>query len=71
MSDVAPRQFALYAYSGGCLWVTAFLTLGYFLGNRWEAASKQVERYGLYLMIACVVAAAGYLLWRRRIRKKA
>jgi membrane protein DedA with SNARE-associated domain len=71
MSDVEPRQFALFAYSGGFLWVTTFLSLGYFLGNRWEAASKQVERYGIYLTIACVVAFAGYLIWRKWFRNRA
>jgi membrane protein DedA with SNARE-associated domain len=27
-------RFALFAYSGAVLWVSAFLTLGYFLGDR-------------------------------------
>ena len=34
MSEVEPHQFALFAYSGGCLWVAAFIGLGYFLGER-------------------------------------
>ena len=37
MSDVRPPQFAVFAYSGGLLWVSAFLGLGYFLGERWQA----------------------------------
>lgn len=69
MSDVEPRQFALFAYTGGFLWVSTFLGLGYLLGNRWEAASKQVERYGLYLTLVCIVALAGYLVWRKWFRK--
>jgi membrane protein DedA with SNARE-associated domain len=69
MSEVEARPFALYAYSGGFLWVTVFLSVGYFLGDRWEAASKQVERYGLFLLIACVIAGAAYLIWRKWFRK--
>lgn len=41
MSDVAYPQFACFAYSGGVLWVSTFLGLGYFLGDRWEAVPKE------------------------------
>ena len=32
MSAVESRQFALFAYSGGVVWVSTFIGLGYFLG---------------------------------------
>jgi membrane protein DedA with SNARE-associated domain len=64
MSNLEPRQFALFAYPGGALWVTTFLTLGYFLGNRWEAVSRQVEHYATDVMIVCAVGAVAYLVWR-------
>lgn len=69
MSEVEPRQFALFAYSGGFLWVSTFLSLGYFLGDRWESVSKQVEHYGVILTAAVIAAAAGYLMWRKWFRK--
>jgi membrane protein DedA with SNARE-associated domain len=65
MSDVRPPQFALFAYSGATLWVAAFLSLGYFLGERWEAVEKNVERYLLGVAIAIAILAAGYLVWRK------
>lgn len=64
MSAVEPPQFALYAYSGGCLWVAAFLSLGYFLGERWEAVEKNIEHYFGLVAIALVILAAAYFLWR-------
>ena len=49
MSAVAPRQFALFAYSGGCLWAATFLSLGYCLGERWKAVEGQIHHYAVYL----------------------
>ena len=40
MSAVEAPQFALFAYSGGCLWVATFLGLGYFLGTAGRRSKK-------------------------------
>jgi membrane protein DedA with SNARE-associated domain len=37
MSSLEPHIFAVFAYAGACIWVGTFITLGYFLGERWEA----------------------------------
>lgn len=72
MSALEAPQFALFAYTGGCLWVASFMGLGYFLGDRWLAVEKDVERYLAAVVIGLVILAAGYLLWRtlraRRLR---
>lgn len=68
MSDVAPAQFALFAYSGSVLWVTSFLSLGYFLGERWAAVEKNVHQYLLIVAGALACALAAYLVWRRWTR---
>jgi membrane protein DedA with SNARE-associated domain len=68
MTEVAPHQFALFAYSGTVLWVTAFLSLGYFLGERWKVVELHVERYLVGLSIALAVLLVGYWIrrqWRR------
>jgi membrane protein DedA with SNARE-associated domain len=65
MSDVRPHQFALFAYSGACVWVATFFTLGYVLGERWEAVEKDIHHYMLWMTVAALVAAAGYLVWRK------
>ena len=66
MSNLEAPQFALFAYSGGCLWVSAFLSLGYFLGDRWEAVERTIHHYLVYLTLAGIIALAGYWVWRRR-----
>jgi membrane protein DedA with SNARE-associated domain len=64
MSEVEPPQFALFAYTGGCLWVSAFLGLGYFLGDRWQAVEKNIEDYMKAVGLGLLILAAVYVVWR-------
>jgi len=70
MSEVTPRQFALFAYSGAVLWVSTFLCLGYFLGERWEAVEKNIHHYLVAMTIGAVIVVAAWLVWRRRRRSR-
>jgi membrane protein DedA with SNARE-associated domain len=65
MSALEAPQFALFAYLGACLWVSAFLSLGYFLGDRWESVEHNIHHYLVYLTLAGVIALAGYFVWRK------
>jgi membrane protein DedA with SNARE-associated domain len=69
MSAVTPPRFALFAYSGGFLWVAAFLSLGYFLGERWETVEREVHHYLFVVTIAGVATLAAYLIWRKWFRR--
>jgi membrane protein DedA with SNARE-associated domain len=64
MSALEPPQFALFAYPGGFLWVSAFLGLGYFLGDRWEAVEKNIEGYMKAVGIGLLILVLVYVLWR-------
>ncbi|MGA2273491.1 MAG: DedA family protein [Bryobacteraceae bacterium] len=66
MSALEAPQFALFAYTGAVLWVSAFLSLGYFLGDRWEAVEHNIHHYLVYLTLVGIIALAGYLIWRKR-----
>jgi membrane protein DedA with SNARE-associated domain len=70
MSEVAPGQFALFAYSGGCLWAATFLSLGYFLGERWQAVEDQIHRYAVLLTLIAAALLAAYLIVRRLMRRR-
>jgi membrane protein DedA with SNARE-associated domain len=64
MSAVEPAQFAVFAYTGGVLWVSAFLGLGYFLGERWQVVEKHIESYFGLVAIGLLILAAAYVVWR-------
>ena len=70
MSAVEPHQFGLFAYSGAAMWAASFISLGYFLGERWQAVQKNVDRYLAGVAIALVILAAGYLVWRKWFRAR-
>jgi membrane protein DedA with SNARE-associated domain len=59
-------SFAAYAYTGGLLWVTTFLTIGYYIGENWKAIAESIHQYVLYGSIVVVVAAMVYWIWTRR-----
>ncbi|MGH9559273.1 MAG: DedA family protein [Bryobacteraceae bacterium] len=60
--------FIAYAWPGGLLWVTSFLTLGYYLGENWKTIGDIVERYIVYISIAIAAAAVCYVLVRKRAK---
>ena len=71
MSKLEAPQFAAFAYSGGALWVSSFIGLGYFLGERWRTVEKQIDRYLLDVSIAAGIVIAAYLVWRKWGGRKA
>jgi membrane protein DedA with SNARE-associated domain len=71
MSELEPRQFALFAYPGGCAWVACFMGLGYFLGERWEAVEQNIHHYLLAATGLAIIGLAVWLVWRKRRPAKA
>ncbi len=65
-SELEPPTFALFAYAGAVVWVTTFLTLGYFLSEEWIAIADRIHNGALILAIGAAVAVAAWYLWRRR-----
>jgi len=39
------RVFAVFAYGGGLLWTLTFVSLGYFLGKKWELVLTYSHKY--------------------------
>lgn len=67
LSHLEYRTFAAFAYSGAAIWVATFLTIGYFVGEAWQSASKLAERY--VLLIALAGAALAAIVWWIRQRR--
>jgi len=70
MSEVAPRQFALFAYSGGFLWAATFISIGYFLGERWQAVEGQIHHYAVIFTMVAAALLVVYLIWRKFFARK-
>jgi membrane protein DedA with SNARE-associated domain len=70
MSEMNFRSFALFAYPGAALWVTSFLSLGYFLGDQWEVVFEHLHReMMLVTIILCVIVVAVWY-WKKRRKPK-
>jgi membrane protein DedA with SNARE-associated domain len=65
MSELEAHEFASFAYSGAVLWTLTFISLGYFLGERWESTSEQIHRYLLIATAALAAVGLLYLAWRK------
>ncbi len=61
------RSFALWNALGGITWATAVGLIAYFLGH---SASNAIEAFGLYGLLAVLLAAASGLVLHRRHRRR-
>jgi membrane protein DedA with SNARE-associated domain len=65
-------QFALYAYSGAIVWVSLFLSLGYFLGIYCIECYEKLEKFDLLALLLFLFGiAAAFLLIRKKIKAQA
>jgi membrane protein DedA with SNARE-associated domain len=49
------RVFALHAFAGGLLWTVTFVTMGYYLGEKWKHVYTYSYRYILPFTIMAIV----------------
>jgi membrane protein DedA with SNARE-associated domain len=59
--------FAMFAYVGAGIWSILFITLGLYLGDRWQVVSQQIDTHGwiVGLLVIAIVAAVLIVLRRR------
>jgi membrane-associated protein len=60
------RTFVAYNVTGGVLWATGFVLLGFAAGPAWRAAERAAGQAGLALLGVIVAGAAAAALLRRR-----
>jgi len=65
-SKMDVRYFALYAYTGGLLWVICFVSLGYFLGDQWERVAHRLNGSVAIIAVLIAAGAAGWVWWKKR-----
>ncbi len=57
------RAFAVYAWSGAVIWVSTFLSIGYFFGEHWREVADLLHRNTLLISAAVLFVAAAYAVW--------
>lgn len=57
-------SFALYAYGGAAVWVTTFLTIGYYVGEKWAVMAEHVHHNLTWVSVVVLSLAGAYLLYR-------
>ena len=62
------RSFVFWNALGGICWATAIGLLAYFLGH---AAGNAIETFGIYGLVAVLIAVGGALIAHRRHRRHA
>jgi membrane protein DedA with SNARE-associated domain len=67
-SQLPPRIFAAFAYSGAVIWSLTFIALGWMVGDRWKPVLESVHRHVLTAVMLLMVAGVTYLVVRRRGR---
>jgi membrane protein DedA with SNARE-associated domain len=61
------RSFVVWNALGGSLWATGIGLLAYFLGH---SAGNAIETFGIYGLVAVVIAVVGFLIAHRRHQRE-
>jgi membrane protein DedA with SNARE-associated domain len=73
VSELAFRDFALFAYTGAFCWAVAFITLGYVLGEQWNRVMDSLHQTKLLTIAVAIAAAMAIVIFeyfrRRRTAK--
>ena len=64
-SSLEYRSFAMYAYSGGLVWVCTFVGIGYYFGEHWKQVIDTVHKNLLIVSAVVIAVAIAYLAIQR------
>ena len=65
--------FAWFNVLGACAWVATWVSVGYLAGDAISTIYRNINRFGLYALLALAILLAGYVIRRlaRRRRRRA
>lgn len=63
ISRIDSKKFHTYSTLGGIFWVGTFITLGYILGPSSKHVFNLMHKYGVMLVMLCLVAVIIYLIF--------
>jgi membrane protein DedA with SNARE-associated domain len=69
-SSIMPYPvFAAFAYAGAALWTITFMSLGFFLGEKWHRVSAYSNRYIIPFMLLVAIFLAIAVYWKTAAEK--
>lgn len=73
ISQMNYRHFALFAYTGAAIWASIFLSLGYFVGDKWEKIEAfLIARWGyIASTVFALIFVIVFFVWvyKKRMRR--
>lgn len=69
-SGVEYHHFALYAYSGGIVWITTFLSLGYFFGDICFSFLEKIDAKTVAVISTILLSGLAYAYFKKRKAEK-
>ncbi len=61
-------RFLFFNATGGAIWATTFVLLGYVFGSQYQRVERNANLFGLVVLGLLLVVGGGYYLRRRRRR---
>ncbi|HWB82633.1 MAG TPA: DedA family protein [Bryobacteraceae bacterium] len=65
ISDLEPHYFAAFAYSGAFLWASAFIGLGYWVGDNWQVVEGNYHKGLIVLGVVAAIGVGAWFAWRK------
>jgi membrane protein DedA with SNARE-associated domain len=65
-TELPYREFAVFAYPGGVIWVATFLGIGYFVGDQWPRLEKWFHDGALTATVVLIVLGAAWWLLKKK-----
>ena len=69
-SELQMWEFALFAYAGGFIWTSAFLSIGYFFGEKWEIMLTTFSHHLALVSVAGLVFLFIIYYVKKKLNKK-
>ncbi len=64
VSHMPIRRFTIYSTLGAIPWTIALVYAGTVLGSNWVNIRHELQPYDTVIVLACVAAVAGFVIWR-------
>ena len=68
-SELQMWEFALFAYTGGLLWTSMFMSVGYFFGEKWQVMLDTVHNHLATAAIAVLILIIAVYFLRKKLFK--